>query len=75
MQKCAMDKYTITLQTEEREQLQALRRKGSRASQKVINALILLNCDEALKDRGKRLSSEEMAEVLQVSARKIDRVK
>jgi len=70
-----MDKYTITLQAEEREQLEAIIRKGAHASQKVINALILLNCDEAARDRGKRRSSEEMAQVLHVSARKIDRVK
>ena len=70
-----MEKYTITLEEEERGQLEALIRKGSHASQKVINALILLNCDEAGRDRGKRRSSEEMAEVLRVSPRKIDRVK
>lgn len=70
-----MKKYTITLQVEERAQLEAIIRKGSHASQKVINALILLNCDEAGRDRGARRSSEEMAQVLHVSARKIDRVK
>jgi len=70
-----MEKYTITLQTEERRQLEEVIRKGSHASQKVINALILLNCDEAGRDRGKRRSSEEMAQVLRVSPRKIDRIK
>jgi transposase len=69
------EKYTITLESEEREQLEALIRKGTHAAQKVINALILLNCDEAGREGGKRRSSEEMAQVLQVSARKIDRVK
>lgn len=73
--KCGMEKYTITLEAEERGQLEEIIRKGSHASQKVINALILLNCDEAGRDGGKRRSSEEMAEVLQVSPRKIDRVK
>jgi transposase len=70
-----MNKYIITLQAEEREQLEAIIRKGTHASQKVINALILLNCDEATRDRDKRRSSKEMAEVLRVSERKIDRVK
>jgi transposase len=41
----------------------------------VINALILLNCDETTREHEKRRTSEEVAEVLQVSARKIDRVK
>jgi hypothetical protein len=70
-----MDKYKITLQDEEREQLEALIRKGTHSAQKVINALILLNCDEAGRGGGKRRSSEEISQVLQVSARKIDRVK
>ena len=39
-----------------------------------INALILLNCDES-QARGRRRSSQEIAEVLQVSPRKIDRIK
>jgi hypothetical protein len=70
-----MDKYKITLQDQEREQLEALIRKGTHAAQKVINALILLNCDEAGRGGDKRRSSEEISQVLQVSPRKIDRVK
>lgn len=70
-----MERYIITLESEEREELEAIIRKGKHASQKVINALILLNCDEAGRDHKKRRSSEEMAEILQISARKIDRVK
>jgi transposase len=69
------EKYKITLRAEEREQLEALIRKGTHAAQKVINALILLNCDEAGPERETRRSSREMAQVLQVSERKIDRVK
>ncbi len=52
----------------------AITHKGSRQSQKVINALILLNCDEGefndLRPRG-----EEVANILRISMRKIDRVK
>ena len=48
--------------------------KGKHAAQKVINALILLNCDQS-QSRGDRRTSQEIAEVLQVSERKIDRVK
>ena len=69
-----MEKYKVTLSTEERGQLEAIASKGAHAAQKVLNALILLNCDEA-SGRDRRRSSEEIAEVLHVSARKIDRVK
>ena len=42
-----MDRYTVILTGEEIEQLQSLVTKGQHAAQKVINALILLNCDES----------------------------
>ena len=48
--------------------------KAKHAAQKVINALILLNCDQS-QGRDDRRTSQEIAEVLQVSERKIDRVK
>ena len=41
-----MKKYKVTLAEEERAELTEITRKGSHRSQKVINALILLNCDE-----------------------------
>ena len=69
-----MDRYTVTLTGEEVEQLRTLVTKGRHAAQQVINALILLNCDES-RGLGRRRSSRELAEVLQVSERKIDRVK
>jgi hypothetical protein len=69
-----MEKYIVTLEIEERNQLEAIASKGSHAAQKILNALILLNCDES-SYRQRRRSSQEIAEVLQVSARKIDRVK
>ena len=40
-----MKKYKVSLEREERESLQAISSKGSHKSQKVLNALILLNCD------------------------------
>ena len=41
-----MKRYVVDpLETQERETLTAVTRKGSHRSQKVINALILLNCD------------------------------
>jgi len=69
-----MKKYTVTLTVEEIEQLQALSSKGKHAAQKILNALILLNCDES-QGAGRRRSQREIAEVLKVSERKIERVK
>lgn len=69
-----MKVYKVTLAAKEREDLEAITRKGSHQSQKVINALILLNCDEGsfnpVRSRG-----EDVANVLRISARKVDRVK
>ena len=42
-----MEKYTVTLSAEEAEQLQRVVAKGKHPAAKVINALILLNCDES----------------------------
>ena len=69
-----MEKYIVTLSPEEVEQLRSLVGKGKHAAQKVINALILLNCDQS-QGRDDRRTSQEIAAVLQVSERKIDRVK
>lgn len=69
-----MEKYIITLQAEEIEQLRAFVAKGKHAAQKVINALILLNCDES-QGRQSRRTTLAIAQVLQVSERKIERVK
>ena len=69
-----MKRYVVTLEMQEREALEAITRKGSHQSQKVINALILLNCDEGEHNR-QRTRGETIAEVLRISARKVDRVK
>lgn len=69
-----MKKYKVTLEREERDELGAIARKGSHKSQKVINALILLNCDEGEFQTG-RMKNEDVAAVLKISMRKIDRVK
>lgn len=66
--------YRVTLDKEEREELERITRKGSHQSQKVINALILLNCDEG-ESNTRRARGEEIAEILRISARKVDRVK
>ena len=41
-----MKRYVVTLEKDERDELAGITRKGSHQSQKVINALILLNADE-----------------------------
>ena len=69
-----MKRYKVTLEKEEREALQRITEKGSHKSQKVLNALILLNCDEG-DSQERRATNAEIAGVLQVSMRKIDRVK
>jgi hypothetical protein len=69
-----MKRYRVTLERTERETLEQITRKGSHASQKVINALILLNCDEG--EFNERLTPcGDVAEVLRISARKVERVK
>ena len=40
-----MKRYLVELEAGEREALEAITRKGSHRSQKVLNALVLLNCD------------------------------
>lgn len=64
----------MTLSKDERETLSALSSKGTHKSQKVLNALILLGCDEG-NLQTKRSTNEEIAQVLNISMRKIDRVK
>jgi len=69
-----MKKYIITLTEDERETLGALASKGKHKSQKIINALILLGCDEG-EFQKKRSTNKEIARVLNISMKKIDRVK
>jgi len=69
-----MKKYTVTLTKDERDVLGVLASKGKHKSQKILNALILLGCDES-KHQVKRSTNEEIARVLNISMKKIDRVK
>ena len=69
-----MKKYKITLTKEERQELSLLIQKGKHRSQKVLNALVLINCDEG-EFQEKRSKNEDIANILQISMRKIDRVK
>jgi transposase len=67
-----MARYIVTLTKAEQEELQKIVSKGSHKSQKVLNALILLNCDVS---EGKKYSNEQISDILKISMRKIDRVK
>lgn len=69
-----MIKYSVTLTQEERGELQIIASRGSHRSQKVLNALILLNCD--IGDFQEQKSrNEDVSRILQISMKKIDRVK
>ena len=69
-----MKKYIVTLTEDERETLGVLISKGKHKSQKILNALILLGCNES-EFQKKRSTNKEIARVLNVSMKKIDRVK
>lgn len=69
-----MKKYIVTLTLEERKSLELITAKGKYRSQKLLNALILLGCDEGAFQK-RRSINEEIARVLNISMRKIDRVK
>lgn len=69
-----MKKYIVTLTMDERAQLRELTTKGKNKAHKILNALILLDCDTGEFQTG-RSTNEEIARVLNISMRKIDRVK
>jgi len=69
-----MKKYIVTLTADERALLRSFTSRGKNKSQKIINSLILLGCDEG-EFQKKRSTNEEISRVLNVSMRKVDRVK
>ena len=69
-----MEHYKVTLSEQERAELQGIACKGTHAAQKVINALILLNCDQS-GGHAERPRTCDIAAMLCVSERKVDRVK
>lgn len=71
-----MKKYVITLSEDERENLSRLASTGVHRSGKILNALILLACDEGeFRAQKQRSTNNEIARFLNVSTRKIDRLK
>ena len=73
-EEAGVKRYVVTLQQQERDELSEITRKGSHRSHKVINALILLNCDHG-EINERRANGEAVARILRISARKVDRVK
>jgi hypothetical protein len=69
-----MNIYTVTLTEDERKFLHELATKGKHNSQQILNALILLNCDKS-EWNVNHSTNEEISRVLNISMRKIDRVK
>ena len=60
-----MATYTVTLNQEDRNELKSITEKGSHKRQKVLNALILLDCDrgEFQKNYSK---NEEVSRILDI---------
>lgn len=67
-------KYRFSLSRDERDELEAIVAKGNHKSQKVLNALILLNYDDDAPNP-RTLGEQDIAKVLKVSAMKIHRTK
>jgi hypothetical protein len=66
--------YKVTLTPSERDELEAIKTKGSHRSQKVLNAIVLLNCDQGAH-QPHRCTNKQISTVLGISDRKINRVK
>jgi transposase len=69
-----MNRYTVILTEDERKSLCELASKGKHNSQQILNALILLNCDKSELNVNYSIN-EEISRVLNISMKKIDRVK
>jgi transposase len=68
-----MTRYKVTLTTEERNQLQAILRKGKHTSLQFRNACILLNNDES--EQGQKSSNEQVAQILHITTKTVERLK
>lgn len=68
-----MVRYKVTLTSKERDQLEAMIKKGKHSSLQFRNACILLNCDEG--DYGQKVSNEQIAQMLQITSKTVERLK
>ena len=69
-----MKKYIVTLTKDERKELGVLTSRGKHRTQKILNALILLGCDDG-EFHEKRSADKDISKALDISMKKIDRVK
>lgn len=67
-------KYKVTLTPQERTQLYEIATRGHHNSQTILNAVILLRCDEG-PGQDQPLTNQAITDVLPISMKKIDRVK
>ena len=67
--------YKVTLLESERRELESIIAKGKHSSQVYRNAYILLNTDKGEFSSGTKMINEEIAKVLHLHMRTIDRVK
>ena len=70
-----MLRYKVTLELEEREQLEQLTRKGQVAASKVMHARVLLLCDQGEHNSQEPFMVKDAAKALGVSTRTIETVK
>ena len=69
-----MEPYNVTLSEPERAELQETAGKGTPAASRIINALILLNCDHS-GGRAERPRICDISAMLCLSEPKVDRIK
>jgi len=68
-----MVRHKVFLTKDEHDQLKTVLGKGKHSSQKYRNACILINSDEGTF--GRKLSNEQIAQVLQINTKTVERVK
>jgi transposase len=68
-----MVRYKVTLTKEEHEECKDVLSKGKHSSQRYRNACVLINTDEG--PYGQKLSNEQIAQVLQINPKTVERVK
>jgi hypothetical protein len=67
--------YKVTLTMEEKEELEKISKKGNHSQKKIVNALILLSSDEGPCSVDKKSTNREIAKILNLSERKVERMK
>ena len=66
-----MKRYVVELTHQERDELGAMTRTGSHPSPRVINAWVVLTCDEG-EFHARQVTGEAIAERLRISLRRVD---